>query len=589
MIRDLIQLDMKKILISLISLAALVSCEDFLTRVPQDTMTPETFFTSRTECELYTNDFYSMFPSTSIYSETADYIIPLELDAEVIGNRSVPATEGSWSWDRLRDINFFLEHSHQCKDEAVRAEFEGLARFFRAYFYFEKVKRYGDVPWLDKTLHADDSELYKGRDDRKVVMQHVLEDINFAIENLPSGKSVFKVTRWTALALKSRIFLFEGTFRKYHGLGDWEDCLKESASAADLFIKSSGYTLYNTGDTPYKNLFVLLESDASEVILSRCYSVALNLKHDVNGRYTSLSMGRPGLAKDVANMYLMNDGSRFTDKAGYETMDFVQECKDRDPRFAQTFRTPGYTREGSSVKVAPNMAATMTGYQIIKYVGEAKYDTYNSSENDLPLFRTAEVYLNYAEAKAELGTLTQADLDETVNRLRARVGMEGKLSLSEANGNPDPYLSDPVTGYTGVEGANAGVILEIRRERTIELFAEGHRYYDIMRWKAGKRFERPFYGLYFPGEGEYDLDDDGKVDYVIYSGTAPDAKEGVVYASVKEANLSNETSGYITCHSNISRTWDENKDYLYPIPTEDRVLTSGTVTQNPGWNDGLEF
>ena len=580
---------MKKILISLLSLAALVSCEDLLTRVPQDTLTPETFFTSRTECELYTNDFYSMFPSTSIYSETADYIIPIELSAEVIGNRAVPSTEGSWSWDRLRDINFFLEHSHQCKDEAVRAEFEGLAKFFRAYFYFEKVKRYGDVPWLDRTLAAEDPELYKGRDDRKVVMQHILEDINFAIDNLPAKKSAFTVTRWTALALKSRIFLFEGTFRKYHNLGDWESCLTESANAADLFIKSSGYTLYNEGATPYQKLFILLESDATEVILSRVYNVSLSLKHDVNGRYTSLSMGRPGLAKDVANMYLMKDGTRFTEQAGYETMNFIQECKDRDPRFAQTFRTPGYTREGSTVQVAPNMAATMTGYQFIKYVGDAKYDTYNSSENDLPLFRTAEVYRNYAEAKAELGTLTQDDLDQTVNKLRKRVGMEGMLNLVEANANPDPYLSDPVTGYTGVTGTNAGVILEIRRERTVELIIEGHRYYDIMRWKAGKRFERPFHGLYFPGEGSYDLNGDGKEDYVIYSGTAPAAKEGVVYASLKEANLSNGTSGYITCHSNISRTWNEDKDYLYPIPTEDIVLTSGAIKQNPGWEDGLDF
>ncbi len=585
---------MKRINIILLAGAVfLSSCEDFLTRLPQDALTPEIFFKSEVECELYTNDFYTLFPSTSIYSETVDYIIPLELSSTVIGNRTVPASEDAWNWDKLRDINFFLEHSHQCEDPLVKSEYDGVARFFRAYFYFEKVKRYGDVPWLDHTLDAESEELYKGRDSRETVMQNILQDINYAIENLPAKRNSFKVTKWTALALKSRIFLFEGTFRKYHGIEEWEKYLQESASAAEIFMKQSGYTLYKTGATPYKNLFILNESDQSEVILSRIYSVALGLKHDVNGRFTSISQGRPGIAKDVVNMYLMNNGERFTDQAGYETMGFVEECRNRDPRLAQTIRTPGYVREEGSALVAPNMAATMTGYQIIKYVGAEKYDAYNSSENDLPIFRTAEVYLNYAEAKAELGTLVQADIDATVNKLRQRVGMKGMLDMNDANANPDPYLLNvepgSYTGYPYVTGSNQGVILEIRRERTVELMAEGHRYYDIMRWKAGKRFERPFHGMYFDGVGEYDLDDNGSVDFVIYEGDAPSAEEGIVYMSKDEANLSDGSRGYITCHGKTARTWTEDRDYLYPIPTKDIILTGGEIKQNPNWEDGLDY
>ena len=163
-------------LILLLGMPAAVSCEDFLTRLPQDELTPETYFTTEAECQLYTNEFYNLFPEGSgVYGETDDYIIPLQLSNEVIGNRTVPSTSGSWNWDRLRDINFFLQHSNQCEDENVRLEYEGLARFFRAYFYFDKVKRFGDVPWVDRPLAAEDSELYKGRDDRKVVMQHILE------------------------------------------------------------------------------------------------------------------------------------------------------------------------------------------------------------------------------------------------------------------------------------------------------------------------------------------------------------------------------------------------------------------------------
>ncbi len=583
---------MKRITMILLACAALFcSCDDWLTRIPQDSMTPEMFFKSEIECELYTNDFYTLLPGTGIYSETADYIIPLELSESVLGTRTVPASESQWNWEKLRDINFFLEHSHQCEDPLVRAEYDGVARFFRAYFYFEKVKRYGDVPWVDETLDADSEKLYKGRDDRELVMQNILKDIDYAIANLPGRRNSFKVTKWTALALKSRIFLFEGTFRKYHGIGDWEKYLTESASAAEVFIKQSGYTLYKTGSTPYKSLFILNDSDQTEVVLSRIYNVSLGLKHDVNGRFTSISQGRPGIAKDVVNMYLMNNGDRFTEKEGWETMGFVEECANRDPRLAQTIRTPGYVREGGSALVAPNMAATMTGYQIIKYVGEEKYDSYNSSENDLPVIRAAEIYLNYAEAKAELGTLTQSDIESTVNKLRSRVGMKGMLDMAEANGNPDPYLE---TAYPNVSVDNKGVILEIRRERTVELMAEGHRYYDIMRWKEGKRFERQFYGIYFDGVGQYDLDGNGKMDFELYDGDKPAEEEGVVYMSLTEARLSEGSKGYITCHDQTKdgarqREWREDRDYLYPVPTKDRINTEGAITQNPNWNDGLSF
>lgn len=578
----------KHFAILLIALAA-VSCKDWLVREPQDELSPDTYFTTEQECRLYTNRFYLMFPGGSgIYGEDADYIIPSVLSAEVAGNRTVPSTASSWNWDNLRTVNFFIVNADNCKDPAVRDKYLGLARFFRAYFYFEKVKRYGDVPWLDEPLDADDKSLYRGRDDRKTVMAHVLEDIDFSISRLPAVKNVYEVTKWTALALKSRIFLFEGTYRKYHGLGDWESCLEQASAAAGEFIQSSGYSLFSTGTTPYLNLFNTVDTDRTEIILTRGYSSALSLVHDVNGRYTSTTMGKPGLAKDVVDSYLMADGTRFTDQAGYATMTFTEETRERDPRLAQTIRTPGYMRVGTAEKLAPNLAASTTGYQIIKYVGAPKYDAYNTSENDLPLFRTAEVYLNYAEALAELGTLSQADLDKSVNKIRKRAGMPSMM-LQEVNENPDRYLMAEATGYPGVSGVNTGVILEIRRERTVELIAEGFRYWDLMRWKAGKRLTRPFLGMYFPGTGSYDLDGNGTVDFILYEGQAPAAATGVVTMSLQEAALTGGTSGNITVHGNITRKFDENKDYLYPVPTDDRVLTGGVVSQNPGWEDGLSF
>ena len=575
-----------------VMLLALTACEDFLTRRPKDELSPDTYFRTETECQLYTNNFYTILPAaTDFYQEDDDYIIPNSLSTKVIGNRVVPTTAGTWNWNMLRQINFFLSRSHQCEDNAVREKYEALARFFRAYFYFEKVKRYGDVAWVDEPIDANDKTLYRGRDPRAMVMEHVLEDIDFAIENLPSGKDVFRVTKWTALALKSRIFLFEGTFRKYHGLQGWEDCLKESAAASLKFINESGYGIYKSGTTPYQNLFTLADSDRSEVILTRAYKQSISLVHDANGAFTSTTSSRNGLAKDVVDMYLMSDGSRFTDKLRYDAMDFYDEMQNRDPRLAQTIRTPGYTRIGDTEILAPNMAAVTTGYQPIKYVCEKKYDSFQTSENDMPVFRTAEVYLNYAEAKAELDQLTQGDLDISVNKIRARVSMPA-INMDQANADPDPYLLDETTGYPNVtKSANTGVILEIRRERTVELILEGFRYWDIMRWKEGKRFERPFYGMRLDGVGEYDLDKNGTVDFVVYEGDAPATAQGVVYKSLSELNLSSGTEGNIVLHGDIKRSFDESKDYLYPIPTEDIVLTQGVVKQNPGWDamDGLDF
>ena len=585
-------INMKHIMLA-VTILTLTACEDFLVRKPKDELSPDTYFRTETECQLYTNNFYTILPAASdFYLEDDDYIIPNSLSTKVIGNRVVPTTSGTWNWNMLRQINFFLSRSHQCEDNAVRERFEALAKFFRAYFYFEKVKRYGDVAWVDEPIDANDKTLYRGRDPRAMVMEHVLEDIDFAIENLPSGKDVFRVTKWTALALKSRIFLFEGTFRKYHGLQGWEDCLKESAAASLKFINESGYGIYKSGTTPYQSLFTLADSDRSEVILTRAYKQSISLVHDANGAFTSTTSSRNGLAKDVVDMYLMSDGSRFTDKPRYNAMDFYAETQDRDPRLAQTIRTPGYTRMGDTELLAPNMAAVTTGYQPIKYVCEKKYDSYQTSENDMPVFRTAEVYLNYAEAKAELNEqLTQGDLDISVNKIRARVSMP-PINMAQANADPDPYLLDKTTGYPNVSKcANTGVILEIRRERTVELILEGFRYWDLMRWKEGKRFERPFYGMRLDGVGEYDLDRNGTVDFVVYEGDAPATVQGVVYKSLSELNLSSGTEGNIVLHDDIIRSFDESKDYLYPIPTEDIVLTQGVVKQNPGWDemDGLDF
>lgn len=570
---------------------ACISCEDMLDYQPKDRLSPDTYFKTETDCELWTNNYYTVFPSAEgIYSEPYDVIVRDVLADEISGVRKPMPTDGNWNWEKLREMNFFLSRASQVEDESVRLEYEGLTRFFRAYFYFEKVKRYGDVPWVDRPLGSDEEELYKGRDSRESVMEKVMEDVDFAIANLPEVQNVYRVTRWTARALKSRIALFEGTFRKYHGLDGYEEFLQACVNASEPFL-TGPYSIYTSGSTPYQDLFTSQNAIETEIILARAYTSAISgMTHDVNGHLTGATMGRPGMTRNVVNMYLMRDGSRYTDQENYAIKTFVEECKNRDLRMAQTLRTPGYKRIGGSKELAPDLSRSTTGYQLIKYLTEEKYDANKASTNDMPLFRLAEVLLNYAEAKAELGTLKQADLDNTIRPLRARAGLPD-LDMEEANANPDPYLSSPETGYANVTGDNKGVILEIRRERTLETPMEGLRYWDIMRWKEGKRFEKPIEGLYFPGTGEYDLDGNGSVDVCIYdTEKAPGNSADVLYLKLgSDIVLSEGTSGNVLAHSTQQRIWNEERDYLYPIPTDDRVLTQGAISQNPGWNDGLPF
>lgn len=578
---------MNRIIYIIVCACCFWSCnDDFLERYPIAELSPEVYFQSEAELRSYTNAFYNSLPGALNIFYDAPYYgdddARTTVHDEIRGTRVVPTSGGGWNWTELRRINFFLENSHKCPDEKIRAQYDGLARFFRTWFYFEKIKRFGDVPWYDKTLQQDDEGLQKPRDSRKVVFQKMLEDIDYAIAHLENKRSAQLITKWTALALKSRMCLFEGTFRKYHNLGDWEEILNECISASEQLMTNSGYSIYKSiPEKAYWELFIPDEPIAQEMILARQYSASIPFTHSVNFYTLSVSYGRPGVLKSLIDSYLNSDGTRFTDNPDYKTMQFYEETQNRDPRLSQTIRVPGYKRIDEEKTSLPDMAACITGYQYIKYIQSSAYDNGNCV-NDIPLFRYAEVLLNFAEAKAELGIITQGDIDASIKQLRDRVGMPN-LYLAEANGNPDSYLADQ---YRNVNGANKGIILEIRRERRIELVREGFRWDDILRWKEGQLLERKFYGMYFPGLGEYDLDKDGTIDLIIYDGEKPSSIPGVQYQKIGELVLENGTSGHIITNPSVEKKWDENKDYFYPIPTQERELNPN-LTQNPGWKDDL--
>ena len=601
---------MKKNLIYILAAAGaltLGSCADDLDRFPLSSLSPETYFNNEEELKTFTNGFYGQFPTAqSGYSESEDVVCIFNLPVTTVGlTRTIPTTGGGWDWGYLRNINLYLQYSHRCNSQSAREHYDGVARFFRAYFYFEKVKRFGDVPWYNRPLSSTDPDLKKPRDSRQLIMDSVLNDIDYAIQHIPDDQELYLVTKWTAMALKSRICLFEGTYRKYHGIADYERFLNECATVSEQFIDQSPYSIYQSGDKPYRDLFASMDAIKQEVILARDYDNAKAVKHEANYYTMSTTYGRPGMNKKIVNSYLMKDGSRFTDIPGYKTMQYYDEMQNRDPRLTQTVVGPGYMRINSDAVMSPDFTASTTGYQIIKWVTDASGDGYMGSSNDYILFRAAEVYLNFAEAKAELGTLTQADLDKSIKKIRDRVGMPN-IDLDAANANPDPYLMAEQTGYHNVTGNNKGVILEIRRERTIELILEGFRYYDLMRWKEGKMLEQPFMGMYFPGltegsgedrYGIFDmndgtLQDSEKVDICIYTGKKPSVKNIRKFYKLDEVfTLTGGDNGNIICHDIAvePREFNEERDYLYPIPTTERSLTNGALTQNPGWDDGLSF
>lgn len=605
------KITIKNIWIPIIAML-LASCD--LEQIPQDTASKDAVFGSEKGLQLYSYSFYNFLPSANNI-HTADgmsdyaarrgapafimegaYSATSSDDGSASGNDIVAlGSDREWGWGHLRNFNFFIEN---CTDEeipeSVRNHYIGLARFFRAFFYFEKVKRYGDVPWISKALDVEDPDLYKGRDPRSMVMDSVLADLNFACENITmtSDPTRSLVTKWIAYAFKARVCLFEGTFRKYHTQlnlqGTANTWLTEAANAAKVVMDQSGFKLYTGSgtDMSYRELFINQTPVSDEIMMAVIMDNALAVTHSANWYYTSTTTGvRFNFIRTFINTYLNLDGTPFTSNPDYQTMLFHEETMGRDKRLQQTIRLGDYERLSNNIpfKAAPDMLYSYTGYQPIKWTLDDIYiDTRDLNYNSVSVFRFGEVLLNFAEAKAELGTLTDAEWAATIGALRARAGITGGLSTK-------PTVVDPYLQSKYFPGISDPVILEIRRERGIELAMEGFRFYDIVRWKRGELMEMEWNGMYVPAlDTPLDLNQDGVMDVVYYK-TPPATTPPYPAIPVSEMyggqpnpyRLSNDTYGEITWLNTIQRKWEE-KNYFYPIPETDR-LTNPNLEQNPGW------
>ena len=579
---------------SIFSLVPLLlsSCNDsFLERYPLDRISSDTYWNTENDLAVYNNSLYHMTLNNNdvpiLHGHTADdwssiwnqdemtdnmaisgirHVFYQEIRA---GKHNIPSTPGWFGykgWNFVRAINVGLANYNNADiPQDIIDRYAGEARLFRGWFYAEKVSKYGDVPWIDKELNIDSEELYAPRTPREEAMAHVLEDLNFAAEKLPNswndGNAPGRLNRWAALLVKSRVCLFEGTWRKYHGGSNADMWLEEAAKAAKELIEDGPYRLYVTGDidNDYNAYHRILDlSGNPEVLYWRKYKVGVLTNH-IQVPFNEIVSGTKSLVED----YLATDGLPITLSPLYEGDDEIEDIfKNRDPRLRQTILHPEdkekyryHVGNDLSYPRLTGMGAnpSATGYHVVKFynaddmIGKA----YNTGESPAIILRFGEALLNYAEAMAELGTITQQDLDISINKLRDRVGM------------PHLTLNVPMDPKYAADGVSA-LIVEIRRERRIELFAEGFRYNDLRRWKQGKKLEQPTWGMRW-NEAAIARYPDAEVH------TTVDPATGKTYIDVDQGS------------DWENPVFDESKHYLWPIPLSE-LAQNPNIGQNPGWN-----
>ncbi len=596
---------MKKIFLSISILGLLLtSCEEFLTREPYNAISSDEFFASENDLVTYANGLIQyMMPSaenlTWDYNNFAEYLAVSSVQPFLRTGWDFTKQTG-WSntdWRDLYRINYFLVNmgkaAPKITDPSVLKHYEGVARFWRAWFYFEKIKLFGDVPWYDKPIDAGDTEnLYKPRDSREFVMDKVLEDINFAVTNCSAATKYLNtvaINKYVALALKARICLYEGTFRKYHSSNPstgkaWTDntassrFLNECVSACDALMGSAKFSLVSVPanvQTQYRKLFTEQAVNYTEVIFAREHQANVAM-HDVTLRFNSAgnNTNRWSPTREFVNTYLCLDGSRFTDKPDYQTTTFVDETKNRDYRLKQTMITPGFTKKvaGVTTPFKPNWNITYTGFQVIKFnIDDNNYETVGTSYNSIPIFRYAEILLNYAEAKHELGQFDETIWNKTIKPLRERSGVDGKIPVTA-----DPYL---------IEYYNNKItdkwLLEIRRERAIELFMEGSlRNDDLMRWKQGDLLQKKWSSIYIAEKNVgYDIDGDTTPDIMLVDKPVSKPVSTIFYIDLSKATYYTYANGFL--QKKNETVWLD-KLYTHPIP-QTAIVNNTNLAQNNGW------
>lgn len=599
----------------LLWIAGLTSC-DVTDLEPRDSITDESFWNTVTDLQSYAEGFYQNLSAPSAEKDgTSDDRLTSSPSSWLFNEYTVPSSssddDGIWSWSNIRDLNYFMARYDQV--DATESEVNpwvAVIRFFRALDYFDKIKTYGDVPWYETDLTTEDTEeLYKARDDRFYVLSKIIEDLEYAIEWLPdkSEAETGALHKDCARTQLARVCLHYGTYMKYHNVTSEyytsTELLQMAADQAEEIMNSGEYAIdmsasdansnqssFDGYPLPFSNLFTMEDlTSCSECILPRIY------EEDVLTHNVARTNGY-GFTKDFTESFLCTDGLPIANSTLYqgdETLD--DELANRDPRIYQILdskyrpytvtssgqriinsgynETNTYNEDetpGDDIHSAPGLTSG-TGYVQVKLqsASQSQQVTVSSSTYDWFVYRYAEVLLIRAEAECELGSITQTLLDETINQLRDRVGMPHLTMNPEADQSTARTLYYP----SGV----SDLLYEIRRERRIELAAEGFRYDDVMRWNAMKVYENPktFVGMRVTDEMKSYYQTE------IFEGSS--AREVVTLSDGKD---------YIRMYSaksegDAGRIWTENdKRLFYPIPTTEITIYESagyTLEQNPGW------
>lgn len=528
-----------------------------LDRLPETQFTDADFWNTETDLINAANRLYQQLDAFWIDNRGDDAMNQSGPNTISNGTRQVPGTSGDWSdrYDEIFTANNILEKGGKAKvTDAIRNRYFGEARFFRAYAYLLLVQRYGDVPLVLKTLDYNSPELTMPRTPRADVMAAIYEDLDSAAAWLPTRAALpaaqyGRATKSTAWALKARAGLYEGTRAKFRNETGWQQHLQVAIQAAQN-VMGQGHNLYSN----YGNLFVEAgEGSANtENILVKIFGVSnanVLLAHN-NSR--DLENGRMAPSRNLLRQYLYADGlpafnNNNTLRANPSPL-FVPEASEssyntilnnRDPRVALSF-----FRAGDEAYQGPWVPKTSLGSRTAfapkKGFSKADQQINGAATIDRILIRYAEVLLIYAEAKFELdGSISDADLDLSINRLRTRVGFAVKLTNAFVTAN------------------SLDMREEIRRERTVELALEGFRYDDLIRWKMAE--------VMLPAE---------------ILGAKFIAAEWV---GTSQSGLNLNADGVLIVEPASTRHFLPDRDYLYPVPTQEIALSGGNVVQNPNW------
>ena len=548
---------------------ALVGCDDFIddNRYPLDQQTSNpTYWNNASNVTNQCNTFYNQYIGYG-NSGSLGWFYAKTLSDDQAGNSftnwtnvNVPSSSSNWNapFTEIRRANYIITNvANSTLSENDKNNFMAIARLNRAWQYYQLVRMYGDVQWIETVVDpANPEETYGSRDDRDMVMDKVLEDLNFACQYMQKGSK----TSWSkdmANAMKADICLWEGTFCKYRTADEngkaadatrAEKFLKECVTACEN-VMNAGYTLSDDYQAIYNSVSL---SDNPEIIFFKEYKKDLFYHSLIS--YTCSSTQISGMTKDAFDAYLFKDGKPLAltseNKSDVGEVDadgnysIAKLLEVRDGRLAKTI-DPFVYYQGMAWTRAGAMAMTSsTGYGICKYDNVTLDRDYraNTVKNYTcaPLFWLSVIYCNYAEAKAELGNITDADLDKSINKLYARAGLPALTA--------EVGFSDPANNW-GV----SDIIWEIRRCRRCELmFDNWYRYWDLVRWH------------------KLDKLDSQKNPNILLGAN-------MTAAPVSIANV----DGYVDGSKGQIRTF-ESRQYLYPIPSAQLTLNEN-LEQNLGW------